>query len=343
LRLDDLRHELDIERLAEALGYRWTNTLRRPRLRSNGVIYSRSMRAAEVAAFLIDLERLGFAFDPQPLIDALRPGVMKSTTITDAELEIFWAPRTRHKAEITLKVEDGNYSFGEYREGKFTNGYRFIALFRKDGSIHSLNVRGSRHRRVKSPVKTVCNECGDTWWRGDPDSSAGHRKEHKQRMHILAPAPHALMIEALRVESDPELVNSVSPAWKHFEIYRRAQAFKREERYDFTQWQSSEGDDDPHVHGFLFANSEGAITGAASFRWRVPAEPSPPHWGLQWVWVCPRHRRQGVLSSRWHMLRERFGAFVVEGPVSEGMHAFLVKRGESDLMRWPESRAADFS
>lgn len=337
-RLDELRHRIELKDLAEALGYQWTHITSRPRVTSNAVGYSSALRASEAASLLMDLERLGFQFDPQPLVDALRPALLKQAILTDAELDIFWAPKIRGKSEISLEVKDGEFSFREYREGKFANGYRFVALIRKDGSLHSLSVRGPGHRRRKDPVETVCNECGSTWWRGDPDSSAGHRREHKRRMHILDPQPHELMIAAALTDSDPELVTSQSPAWKHDEIYRRAYAFKREEKYDFVQWQSSSGDDDPKAHGFLFIDEAGIIKGAGAFRWREPEAPEAPFWGLQWVWICPRYRRQGILESRWKKLRERFGDFVVEGPVSQSMRAFLAKHGDTELMRWPSSR-----
>ena len=78
-----------------------------------------------------------------------------------------------------------------------------------------------------------------------------------------------------------------------------------------------------------------------SFRWREVEDRSEPGcWGLDWVWVCPPGRRSGVLSRVWPMLRERFGDFHVEGPVSDAMQAFLTRRGETFLMTWPSRRAA---
>ena len=95
------------------------------------------------------------------------------------------------------------------------------------------------------------------------------------------------------------------------------------------QWGSPEGDDDPKVHGFLFNDGSevfghGAIAGTCAFRWREWKN-RPPSWGLQWIWVAPKARRHGILSRRWPMLRARFGAFVIEPPLSAAMAAFAAK------------------
>lgn len=339
-RLDDLRHTVDVKALSEALGYRWSNITYRPRLQSIGVSYSYALPIAGLAALLVDLEKLGFQFDPGPVIEKIRPALLKQKILTDDELTVFWSPRIRGKADISLHVEEEDRSYGGFKEGRFPNGYRYSAMLRADGQPFSLTIKGPKHRHISRPKETLCDTCGYKWWRGDPDSSQSHRKEHKWRMHVLAPQPNELMIEAKRAENDAELVTTVSPAWKHQEIYRRAFAFKREMRFDFVQWQSSSGDDDPHVHGFLFTNEDGVIVGAVAFRLREPEAPYSPHWGLQWAWIAPPFRRQGILASRWPMLRERFGDFVVEGPVSEAMQSFLIKRGDTALLRWPESRNA---
>jgi hypothetical protein len=337
-RLDDIRYGVDPVEFAATLGYCWQNVVRRPRQRSISVVYSKAIPLAGLASLLLDLEALGFNVDPQPIIDHLNVALKTQAVLTDDELSVFWAPKSRGKREISLEVADNDRSYGGYKEGKLSNGYRYFVLFRKDGKPTSLTVTGPRHRRRRKPTETVCSECGYTWYRGDPDSSAAHRAEHRKRMHVLDPQPHEMMLTEMHSSDDPELVTTNSPAWKHLEIYRRAFAFKREEGYDFVQWQGASGDDAPHVHGFLFTNEDGTIKGAAAFRWREPEAPIAPFWGLQWVWICPRYRRTGILAKRWKLLKQRFGDFVIEGPVSESMQAFLAKHGDEQLMRWPSRR-----
>ncbi len=329
-------HGIDVDKLAEGLGYSWVSVYDRPRMRSISAVATDALSSADAAAFLLDLERLGFAIDPGLLVERLRPAIAKKPRVTSAELDIFWAPKLRGRSTLSLQ-SDGDWTYGKIVKGKFANGYRYEAWLDADGAIYSLTVDGPKFRRRRDPVKTVCPDCGHTWWRGDPDSSASHRKEHRKRMHVLAPQPLAKLIEARTSEAEPDLVKASSPPWKHFEMYRRAQAFKREEGYDFVQWQSSDGETDPHVQGFLLSDDDGAVQGAIAFRWRVP-EDEQPFWGLQWVWVCPRARKSGVLSARWLAFRERFGDFHVEGPVSEGMRAFLARHDDAHLMKWPSQR-----
>lgn len=336
-----LKHKsgLDLKALSEARGYHWVSVMNRPLMRSINAYGFHMLSAADTASFLIDLERMGFSFDASPLIDWLRPTIAKKRLVTNAELDIFLAPKFRHKSTVTLEASDSPWKYGEIKRGRFENGYKYEAWFNEDESIHLLTINGPKYRRRGRPVETECGACGFTWWRGDPDSSAAHREEHRRRMYALDPQPNPRMREAIEADPDAELVTWVSPKWKHLEIYRRASAFRREFGFDFVQWESSEGDPDPHAQGFLLTDGKNVILGAAAFRWREPQDTADrPFWGLQWVWVCPSARRNGLLSSRWAMFRARFGNFFVEGPVSEGMQRFLAKHGDSDLMRWPSAR-----
>lgn len=333
-----LRHRggLDLEELATALGYHWDSIYPRPLMRSINAAGSHALSSTDAAAFLLDLEMLGFAFDASCLVDRLRPAIMKKRQITSSELTIFWSPKMRGKKIITLEA-DSERPNGNFTQGKFSSGHRYEALIDTDGTVHYLTIKGPKHRHQREPVETVCPQCGDRWWRGDPDSSAAHRAEHKKRMHILDPKPLPAMVTARAEGTEPELVTAFSPAWMHYEMYQRARAFKREEGYDFVQWHAPDGENDPKVQGFLLSEDDGTILGAIAFRWREP-EKEPAFWGLQWVWVAPKARRSGVLSSRWPMFRARFGDFHVEGPVSEGMRLFLAKRDDPRLMRWPSHR-----
>lgn len=329
---------LNLRDLVKIFKYKSINVVYRPRKNSTGVIFKEVLPLDSFAAFLIDLEYMGFNVNPQPLIDYLKPFVERKPILTDSELSVFWSEKTRMKSERTFQVERDGRKISESRTGKFSNGYRYSVLIFEDGNTFSLTIAGPRHRRRTDPVKTDCPECGYTWFRGDTESSANHRTAHKKRMQFLDPQPHEKMLAEMRSNGDYELVNSESPRWKHKEIYQRALAFKREKRYDFVQWESPTGDSDRKVHGFLFTDDNGVIKGAAAFRWREPPSPEPPFWGLQWIWVCPRYRRQGLLESRWKALRQRFGDFLVESPISHSMQAFLEKHGDESLMDWPSKR-----
>ena len=323
---------IDVDRWVELFGLRWTSVSTRPKARSTGVIGFDALRATEVAEFLILLERCGFTTDPKPLVDLLLPQIKVKPLLTRTELAVYWFERTRHKCmPLSLAAEGSLRGMRPVERLKLATGHK-VEVWRKDPSfVSGLVITPPKYRRQKEPVETTCPECMDTYFKGDPESSALHRKEHKERMTYLDPQPHPKLLEARLTDPDASWVTTHSPAWKHREMYVRARAFKREMHYDFIQWGSSTGDNDPKVNGLLFTNGEGAIVGACSFRWRE-SEDSPPYWGLQWIWICPRHRRQGHLARYWPDLRARFGAFAIEAPVSDAMHDFAVKHGDAALL-----------
>jgi hypothetical protein len=214
---------------------------------------------------------------------------------------------------------------------KLATGHKVEVWGKDPSAVSGLVITPPKYRHRKDPVETICPECVHTYFKGDSESSALHRKEHKERMTYLDPQPHPKLLEAHQADPDAHWVSTHSPAWKHREMYVRARAFKREMRYDFIQWGSSSGDNDPKVNGVLFTNDEGAIVGACAFRWRE-GDDYLPHWGLQWIWLCPRHRRQRHLEKYWPELRARFGAFAIEAPVSDAMRAFAIKHGDAALL-----------
>jgi hypothetical protein len=131
-------------------------------------------------------------------------------------------------------------------------------------------------------------------------------------------------------------VTSRSPQALGKAVYRLAQFFRREFRYDFVQYGYEGRDDDPEHVAFLWVHPEGlgssdlfmvTAVGACCFRWRAWRDAPHGH-ALQWVWFHPYWRRRGLLSEAWPAFRERFGDFVTEPPLSDAMRSFLAKRGE---------------
>lgn len=339
-RLVHYRSRLDLVQLSKSLGYHWFYITRKPLARSNNTMLNRALSAADCASFLIDLENIGFGIDPSFIVAVLETTIKKQKIITDSELRILWFKKCRYKREISFNSDEKFRELGKISTLKLRNGFKADLITQKDGATHSLSIRGPKYRKKEEPVETKCAECGFTWWRGDPDSSAAHRKEHKHRMLSIDPQPHEKMALALAEENDPELVTNLSSDWKHKEMSRRAWSFKREKKYDFVQWgESGSRDTDPNARGFLFADDDRRIVGAAAFRLR-DTENQESFWGLQWVWIAPKYRRSGILDQRWPKFREKFGDFWVESPVSESMQRFLKKRGESFLMDYPTERIA---
>jgi hypothetical protein len=61
---------------------------------------------ADVAALLIQLERIGFKGDPSLLCDPLKERLRDKIQITDSELLVYWYQRNRHRqAPMTLIVD----------------------------------------------------------------------------------------------------------------------------------------------------------------------------------------------------------------------------------------------
>ena len=333
-------NRLHIIEFSKSLGFHWETVYYRPKARSIYVSGSDHLRVEAAAAFLILLERVGFQIDASSLVKLLLPGIKsrKKEMFTDYELELFWFEKQRHKqAGIKLFTEAADPWDEVQKTVKTGADYVASLEVNEQGEPTGIFIKAPKFRRAKEPVDVVCKECGIEWRKGDPDSSARHRKEHKRRMAYLHPQPIAELLAELKENEDAELVTSSSPAWKHKEIYERALAFKRELRFDFIQWESPEYNSDPKAHGFLFANEQGAVVGACAFRDHT-GDRDQQLWALDWVWICPKERQKGHLAKRWPAFRERFGDFVVTSPVSEEMQGFLKKQGDLILMNYPESR-----
>ena len=332
-------NRIEILDLIKAFGINVELICYRPNARSLTVSEYEAIRVEDVAVMFILMERIGFNTDPGYLVDALLPEIKsrKKKLLSASELEIFWFTRCRHKtAPVDFIVEPG-FKGEPIHTLKTETGYKVILKVDENEKPVRLTVSAPKFREVGRPVRTECKQCGMEWYKGDPDSSATHRKEHKLRMTYLDPKPSAGLIAESVNHPEAAWVNTDSPEWKHFEMYTRARAFKREFRYDFTQWQSPKGDDDPSVCGLLLADENQAIVGALSFRHRTGNDQSG-FWVLDWVWICPNERRNGYLSNCWAELRQRFGDFVVEIPVSDAMMAFLKKNNDENLIYLPKNR-----
>jgi hypothetical protein len=308
----------------------------RPRAIATGAPAFDGIRTEYFVFLLIQLERLGFEIDVNPYVQQFLPELKKKTktVLSLPELEMLWYNKSRLKQEDMVLCISGAKSNDKPAELlRLPNGFKLSLWTDSEGNPTLLKIRAPKYRERPRPTTVICENCGLEWTKGDPESSMVHRKEHKKIMSYLDPVPRTEMLAELDQNGlAAELVATTSPKWKHSEIYVRARAFKREMGYDFIQWQSETGDDDPDVQGFLFTDSKGAIVGACAFRHRNIA--GQPKWGLQWIWICPRERRNGHLTRSWKQLRQRFGDFVVESPVSPAMRTFLEKQGDTVLMQY---------
>jgi hypothetical protein len=127
---------------------------------------------------------------------------------------------------------------------------------------------------------------------------------------------------------NPIRVTIKSPKSYRQAVYRIADFFRREFQYDFVQYGVDGEENDPNHVAFLWVHREGEkvseefkvpCIGACCFRLRES------DYALQWAWIHPYRRRQGLLESALPELKEEFGEFYVEPPLSKAMKAFLKK------------------
>lgn len=94
----------------------------------------------------------------------------------------------------------------------------------------------------------------------------------------------------------------------------------------------------------MYAN----IVGGACFRWRQ-YEGQNPNWWLQWVWIFPSYRNHGMfdrikmdrnlslMDKAWEVFERHHPEFIVEGPYSQAMRAFL-KKSPDRMKRCPHPK-----
>lgn len=327
-------YRFEIMSFSKKLGVRWDAVCYTPKKNASSVMEFDALSLNEATLFLIILERLGFNVNPEILVDFILPRINSNTKemLNVTELEIFWYKQTRHKfSKIELTLLDKEPIEQTIQKFETTGNYKIEILGVSESEITSIEVISPKFRKRPRLIEVKCEVCGVNWHKGDVESSYMHRLEHARRMKYLNPKPSRLMLDEMKDAAvEYELVRNTSSKWKQKEIYLRATAFRREFGYDFVQWNSPTGGEDPNVHGFLFTNNEGIIVGACAFRLRNHEGGS--NWWLDWVWVMPKERRKGHLANRWSAFRKRFGDFHLSPPVSKEMQAFLMKQGDDFLL-----------
>jgi hypothetical protein len=119
---------------------------------------------------------------------------------------------------------------------------------------------------------------------------------------------------------NPVEVRADAPKAYRTAVWRIAQYFAWEVHCDFALY----GDGDPSQVAYLWCPSDCNFPGwrvhcigAACFRKRQSGEV------LQWIWIHPFFRRQGLLSAAWPRFQEAHGSFDVEPPLTKAMESFL--------------------
>lgn len=122
-------------------------------------------------------------------------------------------------------------------------------------------------------------------------------------------------------------VNATSTFAHRRSVFRMAQYFGREcNSTTLYGWNGHEDDMDATAYLWVCMHlmDQGKVpcVGGCCFRQREEGGPA-----LQWIWINPFVRRQGILSESWEVFEYNHPNFAVERPLSESMLQFLEKRG----------------
>lgn len=128
----------------------------------------------------------------------------------------------------------------------------------------------------------------------------------------------------------PEYITWDSPLYLRVAAERIAKYFHREMKYDFVPFSAHENNCLYKIRLFsdscYVANAQemgSQIFGAACFRRRGNTD--RPQWNLQWIWLHPFYRNEGVLQNAWPQFLREFGNdFIPEHPYSPAMAKFLI-------------------
>jgi len=325
-RLDE--HRIDIMYLSSNLEIKWEKVCFRGNGNFSDTIWFDAIKFEQATLLLILLERIGFQINPKTLVDLLTPQIKIKTRqlISEAEAVILMFYKKQHKLPIRLRVKEEIEAELQILETLITQNNYKIVSFGLSGELKCIRITPSKFRNPRTTSFVDCEDCGIRWEKGNPSSSYSHRREHKKKMQYINPKPLPKMLKEIEEELEFELVNHLSPIWKHNQMLLRARAFKKELHFDFLQWHYRKGSCNSDVEGYLFTSEQGSIVGACCFRFKKVSDNF--RWVLDWVWVCPTERRSGILESRWSNFKAKYGDFFVTPPISGSMQEFLLKNNK---------------
>jgi|GEM_PF-6140786 len=139
------RHHDDFDPLRRAYRLDYTSRYRGPFTRAQEVYGHEAMRADEIAMFVMEVERLGFTVDAEPLVHALRPGLLRRKYLTNSELSVVWYHKQRHRcASIVLRVDGATPT--ESTTIETHSGYKATAVLREATPV-ALRVEAPRSKQ----------------------------------------------------------------------------------------------------------------------------------------------------------------------------------------------------
>lgn len=121
---------------------------RRPGARVQGVVGSEHIAAADLAFFLLQVERAGFEVDPAPLCEAFVPGLKAKAYLTASELAVHWHDKERHRCEPVEIATGPNLTWGRSADTLRTSaGYKAELFHDEAGQPQAFKVTAPKWRR----------------------------------------------------------------------------------------------------------------------------------------------------------------------------------------------------
>lgn len=138
------RHNDDFDCLLGPCGIHFETRYRGPFSNGDKVFGHDAMRAADIACFIMEIERLGFSVDASPIVKALRPQLVRCKYLTNGELSVLWHDKQQHRSNpVFLRVR--GHVPDSYETVTTASGYIATALLSADEPV-AMRVDASKKR-----------------------------------------------------------------------------------------------------------------------------------------------------------------------------------------------------
>ncbi len=171
----------------------------------------------------------------------------------------------------------------------------------------------------RSLLDDACPVCGLFYVKELPEERRHHRSFHARMLLVFEPKPNKALAKRHAKFGRYVPLTSQSPTWMNRRLHWIARVLHRENSYDFIMWPESGGDGE----GFILTDSDGRALGGCAVQWCEWSD-APACWVLQWIWIAPPYRRQGLLRDTWSMLTTKYDGIIPDRPYSPEAARFFL-------------------
>ena len=174
----------------------------------------------------------------------------------------------------------------------------------------------------RSLLDDDCRVCGFSYVKELPEERRYHRSFHARMLSVFEPKPNKALAKRHAEFGHYVPVTSQSPTWMNRRLHWISRVLHRENNYDFIMWPESGCDG----QGFILTDSDGRALGGCAAQWCEWSD-APACWVLQWIWIAPPYRRQGLLRDTWSMLTAKYDGIIPDRPYSPEAARFFLSLG----------------